>query len=98
MGDEERFEACPSEAVRTRSTLQPLTTQPCDAVKVPLQLPHVPRDAVIGIVPLHLRCQAVVLLEDRLMSVVPTPFLHLKQRASKPALRRHLPHHGLSIL
>ena len=98
MGDEERFEAIPGEILRTRSTFQPLTPQSCDLVVVPLQLPHVPRDAVVGIMTLQLRRQSVVLLEDRLMSVGPTPVLHRKQCPGKPALGRHLLDHRLSLL
>ena len=98
MGVKERFEAVPGEILQTRSPLQPLTPQSYDVVVVPLHLPCIPRDAVVGIVTLHLHGQSVTLLEDRLMAVGPTPVLHREQRSSKAALGRDLPHYHFPLL
>ena len=80
------------------STFQPCPPQPDDLGAIPLQLPHVPRDAVVGIVTYQLLRQPGALVEQRPVTVAATPVADCDQRTGKPALGRRLPHHVLALL
>src|SRR5258708_38330778 len=97
MACEERVEACPCEPLCARSPLQPLPPCLCDLLAILVQLPDVPRDAVVGIVTSQLRRQLGVLDEHGPVAVCPTPVLDGDQGAGKAGLRRRLPHHVLSL-
>src|SRR5690349_22947059 len=97
MAGSERLEAIPGEPLGTCSAFQPFAPQPRDLGAIALQLPHVSRDAVVGIVTYQLRRQSRALVADRPMPVVPTPVVDCHQRAREPALGRRLPHHVLAF-
>src|SRR6516165_10354764 len=92
---EERLEALPREPVRTRSACEPFPPQPCDLGPVTIELPHVPRDAVIGIVTLKPQRQSGVLPAHELVPIGSAPIVDCCQRTGKTALGRPLPYHLL---
>src|SRR5712691_3854617 len=98
MPYEEGVEARPCEPLGPRSPFQPLPPQLGDLLPIPVHLPDVPRDAVVGKVTLELRRQAIVLPAQQPMAVVPTPVVDCPQRTGKAVLRRRLPHHVLALL
>src|SRR5258708_24630139 len=98
MAGEECVEACPCEPFRARSSLQPLPPYLCDLLTIPVHVPNVPRDAVVGIVTFELRRQPGVLPGQQLMAVCPTPVIDCPQRTGKAVLLRRLPHHVLALL
>jgi hypothetical protein len=75
MAGEECGEANPSEPLAAGSSFQPFPPQPPDLGAVSLQLPHVPRDAVVGIMTFKLRSQPVALPAQQVMPVGPTPLI-----------------------
>src|ERR1700719_3398900 len=81
MGCEEDTEVAPEEPLGACSPFQPFPPDPCDLLGIPLQLPHVPRDCVVGIVTSQLRGQHGVLIEDRPVAVGPAPVVDRDQRA-----------------
>src|SRR5260370_280738 len=98
MAGEDCVEACPCEPLRPRSSLQPLPPYLCDLLTIPVHVPNVPRDAIVGIMTFELRRQPSVLPAQQLMAVFPTPVIDCHQRTGKAVLRRRLPHHVLALL
>src|SRR6202047_4139848 len=98
MGCEEDTEGAPEERLRACSPFQPFPPDPCDLLGIPLQLPHVPRDCVVGIVTSQLRGQHGVLIEDRPVAAGPGTVVDRDQRAGEPAFGRRLPHHVFALL
>src|SRR4029077_7608362 len=70
---------------------------PHDLVAKVLQLPNIPRDAVVGKVTIEYRSQPGVLFTGRQVPMGPAPVLDRGQRAGKPAFSRGLPHHVLAL-
>src|SRR5258708_14023229 len=97
MACEERVEACPCEPLCARSPLQPLPPCLCDLLAILVQLPDVPRDAVVGIVTSQLRRQLGVLDEHGPVAVFPTPVLDGAPPPGQAGLCLRLPPPVLSL-
>jgi len=70
---------------------------PHDLVAKVLQLPNIPRDAIVGKVTIEYRSQPGALFAGRQVPMGPAPVLDRGQRAGKPAFSRGLPHHVLAL-
>ena len=73
---EERLEAGPVHPRALRAAIEPPPPRAPDLVPETLQRPEVPGDAVVPAVPPQLEVRAALPLDDRLVSVDPTPERH----------------------
>jgi len=89
-------QAVPSEHALPISPRQPLLPNPYDLVGEPAQSSTVATNTVVGEVAPHHRGQVAMLVADRSVSVIATPFAHRSHSTGKPAFGRNLPDHVLA--
>jgi hypothetical protein len=97
MALKQRIEGYPRDGLTARASLQPFLPELRGLVAVARQLPGIPRDAVVGIMPQELRGQRGVLFGQWPVPVDPAPFLDRQHGAGEPALGRSLAHHVLAF-
>jgi hypothetical protein len=83
----------PSEAVRTPSPRQPLLPYPHRLVGIPSHSAAVATDAVVGAVTSDHQRQVRVLVPQRQVPVMATPFRYCSQRSGVPVFSCQLPQH-----
>ena len=97
MAFQQLREAAPQDVPVAPPAREPLLPSPHNLSGVPAQSATVAGNAIVGIVAPHHGCQMGMLLQDRLVPVVPTPLGHCCQGTGVSAFGRYLPYHGPAI-